>query len=402
MGSATKPRLRVIGGKTDPSQSRPSTSDTVAPEPGRLVVAHVLRSLEIGAYTQLALDLARSQRDDGDGVVVISLAGSGVAPMAKDFRAAGVPVHVVPRRSRLDTSLPVRLAMHLRKRRVDVVHTHDPVALSYGAVAGRLAGATVVHTDRGDVGVTSWPAWVRVRAARLLHGLVSVSDQGVRIANAWGMPGRTLLQCVAQAVDLERFRPDDQSRTQVRKQLGLDENAWVIGTVGHLTKPKDHASLLRAVAPMLGEDTNLLVIGAGPEIGSLRSLADGLQVREHVRFTGVRRDVPRMMAAMDTFALTSRDGNLPLVVPEAMASGLPVVGPELGSIPSVVIDGEVGHVVPLGDEQALRFRLDGLRQRREQARRMGARARRTARTRFSLDRMHREYARIYQSLLRDG
>lgn len=367
-----------------------------------LVVAHVLRSLEIGAQAQLALDLARSQREEGDGVIVISLASPAAAPMAKDFRTAGIPVHVIPRRGTVDASLPMRLAVLLRRRRVDVVHTHDPIALPYGAVGGRMAGARVVHTERGDAGTTSWPTWFRVRASRLLHALVSVSEQGLRIASNWGTGGRTVLQCVTQAVDLDRFQPDPEIRGQVRRQLGVSDDAWVIGTVGHLTQPKGHAMLLRSVAPILGEDTSLLVVGAGPERAALRDLADRLDVSEHVRFPGARRDVPRMMAAMDAFALASRDGDLPLVVPEAMASGLPIVAPATGSIPHVIIDGELGRVVTPGDESALRSSLEHLRASREEARKMGRRARSAARTRFSLDRMHREYSQIYRSLLVSG
>ena len=405
MGPGTTPRLRVVGGQlVTPANTNDSQRELrdVTGADRRLVVAHVLSNLEIGAHAQLALDLARAQRDDGDGVIVISLSSPSPAPMAGDFRAAGIPVYIVPLRGRLDTSLPVRLALLLRRRRVDVIHTHDPLALPYGAVAGRMAGATVVHTERGDRGVTSWPAWFRVRASRLLHGLVSISEQGVRLANAWGVEGRTLLQCVAQAVDLDKFQPDDESRHQVRRQLGLDDNTWVIGTVGHLTKPKEHAMLLRAVAPLLDDDTSLLVVGAGSEQASLRRLADRLKIGNHVRFPGARRDVPRMMAAMDVFALSSRDGILPLVVSEAMAAGLPIVAPAMGSIPDVVVDGEMGHTVRPGDEQALRESLNGLRSARDESKRMGRRARRAARTRFSIHRMNREYTRIYRSLIDAG
>lgn len=392
MGPAFRPRLRVIRGDAREVAAKDTGSE-------RLVIAHILGSLDIGAHAQLAFDLARAQQRGGDGVMVVCLASSLSPKMAAELRSVRIPVYLVPRRSRIDTSLPLRLARVLRRRRVNVVHTHDAVALPFGAVAGRLAGATVVHTERGDGGVTSWSSWVRIQASRFLDGLVSVSERGVQLANLWGMGGRTLLKCVAQAVDLETFRPDMGSREQVRRQLGLDENTWVIGTVGHMTRPKDHALLLRAVAPLLGDGTSLVLVGSGPEQTALRSLAHQLEVGEHVRFPGARRDIARMMSAMDTFALASRDGDLPLVVSEAMATGLPVVAPDTGSIPRVVVDGETGWVVPPGDEAALRDSLNNLRGSKDQARRMGLRARRVAQTRFSLDRMNREYSRIYRSLI---
>jgi glycosyltransferase involved in cell wall biosynthesis len=389
MGPATKPRLRVIGGPLP-------SGDALRP---KLVIAHVLRNLDIGAPAQLALDLARSQRADGDGVLVVSLASAPSFRMAPDFRAAGIPVHILGRHARIDTTLPLRLALLLRKRRVDLVHTHDATALLVGVVAGRMAGATVVHSERGDGGLASWSAWAKVKATRLLDGVVSMSDRGARMAKAWGTGGHTLLRNVAQAVDLERFRPDTAIREQVRRQLGIQGDDWVIGTVGNLTKSKAHELLLRAAAPLLGKGTSLIVVGAGPEKASLRALAHQLGVADHVRWPGARRDVARMMAAMDTFALTSMDGDLPLVVSEAMAVGLPVVAPAMGSIPSVVVDGETGWVVPPGDMDALRSTLFEARQSEHQSRRMGARARRVAQTRFSLQRMHREYRRLYHSLV---
>jgi glycosyltransferase involved in cell wall biosynthesis len=110
--------------------------------------------------------------------------------------------------------------------------------------------------------------------------------------------------------------------------------------------------------------------------------------------TGRRMDVPRLIHAFDVFAMSSRTEGLPLVVPEAMAAGLPIVTTGVGGLPSVVDDQVTGLVVPV-DEQSLAAALAALEADRERARAMGARGRTAALARYSYDRMVDAYLAVY-------
>src|SRR5262245_10609091 len=114
-------------------------------------VAHVLSSFGMGGQERVAYDLAVSQLRAGWRVTALSLAPPPDGPLAAEFAAAGAQVERVARpRPGVDPILIARLARWLRRHRVDLVHTHNRMALIYGAPAGRLAGAAVVHTKHGN------------------------------------------------------------------------------------------------------------------------------------------------------------------------------------------------------------------------------------------------------------
>jgi len=110
--------------------------------------------------------------------------------------------------------------------------------------------------------------------------------------------------------------------------------------------------------------------------------------------TGRRMDVPHLLPAFDVFALSSRTEGLPLVVPEAMAAGLPIVTTAVGGLPDVVDDGETGVLVPV-DEAMLSAALGRLVAAPERARAMGEHARRVALERYSAERMVDAYLELY-------
>jgi glycosyltransferase involved in cell wall biosynthesis len=105
-------------------------------------------------------------------------------------------------------------------------------------------------------------------------------------------------------------------------------------------------------------------------------------------------DVPRLVHAFDVFVLPSKTEGLPLVVPETMAAGPPIIATAVGGLPGVVDDGVTGQLVPV-DEQALGVALARLAQDRELARAMGREAREVALARYSYDRMVDAYLEFY-------
>ena len=359
-----------------------------------LRIAHVLPSFGVGGQERVALDLARTQLAEGHDVRVISLAPPPDGPIAAELRAAGVMSETVPKRGpRLDPTLPLRLALRLRRAHVDVVHTHNPLALIYGALAGKLAGAGVVHTKHGENLDSARQIVLRRAAARLVDAFVAVSETTAEHARATRDVDPRKLRVIPNGIDLGRFAPDGRARAEVRRELGVPEGAWVVGTVGRLVDLKNQALLLRALAPT---GQHVVVGGDGPERASLERTIRELGVGDRMHLAGQRADVPRLLAAFDVFALPSTSEGLPLVLPEAMAMALPVVATRVGGVPQVVDDGVTGFLVASRDEAALREHLVALAADPARARAFGARARELALERYSLDRMWAGYRAIYQ------
>jgi glycosyltransferase involved in cell wall biosynthesis len=352
-------------------------------------IAHILSSFGMGGQERVALDLAARQRARGDGVITLALAAG---PMRADFAAAGVDTRVVDKPDGLSPSVIGRLAWILRQERVDVVHTHNPQALIYGAPAARLAGAAAIHTKHGANPDNARRVALRRLAARLCRFYVAVSPLTAEVAEKNREAPRSRMRVVENGIDLSRFGPSPIAGAEVRAELGIPLDAFIIGTVGRAAPEKNQALLLRASLPLIARGAWLVVAGDGPELPSLRAAAP-----RGALFLGARRDTPRLYAAFDVFSLSSHTEGLPLVLPEAMASGLPVVSTAVGGIPTVISEGETGLLTPPGDERALTGALSSLFEDRARAQAMGAAARAWALARYDAARMVADYDTLYRA-----
>jgi glycosyltransferase involved in cell wall biosynthesis len=139
-------------------------------------------------------------------------------------------------------------------------------------------------------------------------------------------------------------------------------------------------------------------LGEGPEEEGLRALAGQLGLAAHVTLAGVCRDVPRALAALDIFALSSRSEGMSNAILEAMAAGLPVVATDVGGNPECVVDGATGFIVPSGDDESMAERLGLLVGRPEDAVAMGAAGRARAEALFDVEAMVRRTMELYDAL----
>jgi len=363
-------------------------------------VAHILSSFGIGGQERVAFDLAVSQQRAGCRVTALSLAPPPDGPLAAEFLAAGIAVDRVARpRPGVDLMLIVRLARWLRRHEVELVHTHNRMALIYGAPAARLARAAVVHTKHGNNPKGGTRLLAGNLAARCVDAFVAVSPETAAFARKRSEVDERRLLVIPNGIELGRFHPAPEARDRIRRELGIDPAAWVVGTVGRIAPEKNQALLVRAMAPLLGPALHLVIAGDGPLLPAVTALVAELGVAAFVHLLGARRDVPDVLNALDTFVLSSDTEGLPLVVLEAMATGLPVLSTRVGGVPTVLDDGETGFLVPIGDAAALRDRVARLHRDPTASRACGERARAAAITRFSAARMQRDYLDLYTRVL---
>lgn len=364
--------------------------------PEKLSIAHVLGSLHVGGGERVALLLAQRQLAEGHRVIAVSFEQPPQGPLFVEFARAGVEVHTVPKRPGFDATLPPRLYALFRELRPDVVHTHNPPPQIYAIAPARLAGARVVHTKHGPHPEAPYLLWLRRRGASLAFRFVAVSPMTAEFAREIHECPEDRLRIVQNGTDLDRFHPDPEARESLRAELGVGEDVVLVGTVGRMAAVKNHPLLVRAAAPLLGPKMHLAIAGGGPEAARTRALVTELGLDAFVHLVGEIRDVPRFLAALDVFALSSDTEGLPLSITEAMGVSLPVVATTVGGVPKVVLEGETGLLVPPRDEPALREALRSIAADPERRARMGKRAREVALDRYSAERMAREYMQLYR------
>jgi glycosyltransferase involved in cell wall biosynthesis len=360
-----------------------------------LRIAHVLSSFGMGGQERVALALAGAQVDLGHDVAAISLAPLPHGPIAGELRARGVKVYSVPKGAAFDARAVVRLAELVRETDVDVVHTHNPQPLAYGAPAGRLARSAVVHTKHGVNPDGGRRLWLRRIGGHLAHAYVAVSEATSEVARRNHECPASRLRVIPNGIDLAAYCPDHTARLAVRAELDVPADAILVGTVGRVSVEKDHALLVRAIGPLLGPRLRLVIVGDGPAMPEVREAA--ADRAPWVILAGMRADVPRVLSSLDVFVLSSRSEGLPLALVEAMASGLPVVATGVGGVAEVLDGGRAGLLVPPRDEHALRARVSELIGDHCAATELGARARTRARH-YDARRVVDAYMDLYRSV----
>jgi len=354
-------------------------------------IVHVVQGLGIGGQERLVIHLSEelARRGHEPAIVTLSLGG--------ELRAEthGVPVYDVPGGAGADLSLVARLACLLQAQRAEVLHTHNPAPMLHAVPAALIARvARRVHTKHGANRYGRRSLWAARALVRTLHAVVAVSSQTADVARSKERVPENRLRVVQNGIPLQPYHPDARAGLRVRAELGIAPDAFVIGSVGRLVVEKDYPLLLRAVGHLLSERVHLVIVGEGEARGEIERAIPAQRSR-YVTLTGVRRDIPSVLASFDLFALSSRTEGLPLAVPEAMASALPVVATSVGGLPSVV-PSTCGVLVPPGDEADLARTIGGLVRDPARARSLGAAAREHALARFSIERMADDYERIYR------
>jgi glycosyltransferase involved in cell wall biosynthesis len=355
-------------------------------------IVHVVQGLGIGGQERLVIYLSQELARRGHEPVIVTLSLGG------ELRAEahGVPVYDVPRGGGADVSLIARLAHLLHARGADVVHTHNPSPLLHAIPAALLARVRRrVHTKHGANRYGRRGLWAARALVRTVHAVVAVSSQTADVARSKERVPESRLRVVPNGIPLRPFHPDAQASSRVRAQLGIRPDAFVVGSVGRLVAEKDYPLLVRAVAHLLSERFRLVIVGDGDARAEIERAIPADRAR-YVTLTGVRRDIPAVLAAFDLFALSSRTEGLPLAVPEAMACALPVVATAVGGLPSVV-PATCGVLVRPGDEAELARTIGALARDRTRVRSLGESARSHALARFSIERMVDDYERIYRA-----
>ncbi len=307
------------------------------------------------------------------------------------------------RRNALDFGVVEELARTIRRREVDVVHTHSWGTVLEGWAAARIGGAAhVVHGEHGTLEMRATniavQRWLWRRAERLLAVSCELAD---RMATGIGVP-RHLIDVIPNGVDVDRF--GWLSRADARATLSLPADAFVVVAIGRLVPVKNHALLLDAAREMkrVGVRAQFLVAGDGPLRPELAARVAAENLQGMVHLLGHRRDTPTLLAAADVFALASRSEGMSNTILEAMAARRPVVATRVGGNPELVVDGLTGMLVSPDTGSALADALARLMNDRTLAGQMGRDGRVRVETHFSIGTMVARYTDMYESVTGRG
>jgi glycosyltransferase involved in cell wall biosynthesis len=375
-------------------------------------VAHVITGLSIGgAETMLLKLLTHSDRGVFAHRVYTLLSPAG--PLAGAVRDLGVPVREIGMGRGIPNPAKVfQLARWLREDPPDLVQTwmyHADLVGGLAAGLSRLPLPVLWNIRNGTLDAersrrrTRWIVKVCARlSSRLPDAIISCSHAALRIHTAAGYDA-TRFHVIPNGFDLGAFQPNPKARVALRQELGIPEQAPVIGLIGRFDPQKDHQTFIEAAGRLHASMANVHFVLCGRDVTrtnpELMRWIDAARVTAVCHLLGQRTDMPAVTAMLDVASSSSSYGEaFPNTVGEAMACGIPCVVTDVGDSAQIV--GDTGRVVPPRNPQALSDAWADLMGRGAQYRQeLGVRARERVSQNFSIGRVARSYEETYRRVL---
>ena len=367
-----------------------------------------MADLWAGAEVQLAI-LLRSLAKLADLEVSAILFNAGW--LAQELHDAGVRTHVILEAERNPLSILRELSDYFRRNQVDVLHTHkykDNILASLASIGHGVPYR--VRTVHGAPEPFAGLQAFKMTAYGVLDGLVNRWGVDRLLAVSFALRGLLVerfgidkVTCIHNAVDVDRIRVSTDL-LNLRKELGLDQHDFVIGTMGRLHPVKGLDVFLRAARIIKdhGKRAKFIIAGDGPVRGQLQGLTQQSGLAREVMFLGHRSDGNNILGLMDLFVLPSLSEGIPLVLLEALALARPVVATAVGGIPEVVEHQISGLLVTAGNPDDLAKGCLAMMDDPALAQRLGHAGRKRVEEAFSADVMAENVANVYRTLVCTG
>lgn len=394
--------------------------ETAAPRPIR--IARVITRLGVGGAA-LHVALLTKYLDAGEFETRL-FAGKPTKSEGDMLQLRGetaIHPHILPHLRR--DAAPARdlralrdLTRQFRRFKPDLVDTHLSKAGFLGRLAAKIAGVPSVHTFHIDIfGGYAWKPlerelYLRLEriAARWTTRLICLSDElGTEILSR-GIGTKAQFRTIALGLDLDAFEPIPQkmkqARIALRRELGLPEDALLIGHISRLAPVKSvktfvqAADILRKTHP----EITFLVIGEGESRARLEALARQLHLGETLRFLGVRADIPNLNLALDVVALTSLQEGTPISIIESLAAARPVVANDVGGVSRLIEHQKTGLLTPSDSPESVARALQLLIKNPQLAAELGRSGREKVCREFEVSRMIAEHRALYLEVLRES
>ena len=364
-------------------------------------ILHLIDTGGPGGAESVFLDLASGLRV-GNLTSIAAVGRDGW--LAGQVRARGLTPLIFPAQGSVNLGYLKRIVRTLREHDVQLVIAHLFGAAIYASLAGRLTGVPVISVLHGQSDLADrerFAAAKRFIVARGSARVVFVSeglrqDLQSRLKLA---PDKTAV--IENGIDMSRLLPADEGR--LKQSLGLSPNAFLVGAVGNLRKPKGYDTFLRAAQRVRQRhpEARFVIVGDtnGGLLPGLESLRAEFGLQDCVQFLGLRSDVPQILAGIDVFVSSSYTEGFSLALVEAMASGKAAVATRSGGPERILEHERTGLLVPPRDADALAEAIGRMSDASLRTT-LGHAARAAMTERYSSARMLRDYEALASSLVR--
>ncbi len=383
--------------------------DTVNQPARKYRIVYVIDGLSMGGAERLMVPILKHLSRIDFEPHVCALQSKDGNPMAEEIRSLGIRVDCLDIKRLRDLNVLPKLTGYLKDIDADLVHTQLEFANILGNVSAkliRLPSVCTIHVLPSLEVKTKSKFHQKLEWFVLRHfcdQVISVSEEARQYHLDISGAAPDQVTTIYNGIDLSHFASLDRQRerTEVRAELGIPADAKLLTTVAVLRPLKGIQFMIRALPGILAShpDIYYLIIGNGTHHEALMEEVRKADVGKQVIFAGMRKDVPRLLAASDIFVLPTLTEALPTVLAEAMAARLPIVASRVGGIPEMVIDEQNGCLVEAEDVDALASACNHLLGDAGKRTSMGAKGWEIVQRKFSIQRQVEELKQLYLSQL---
>ena len=306
-----------------------------------------------------ALLIARELQERGHEVTLLCVPRT---TLLKEAYAAGLPSVGLLRDDRQAFSTIKDLSKLLKGYSYDIVHTYLSHDLWWLVPAMKLSSshAKLFLTKEVASGVKKTDPIHRILYGRL-QGIFAISNYIKGSVINTCPVSESQVYIVPPGIPLDEFDPALYDKNVVRKELGISADKFLVGMIGRMSPGKGHEEFFKAAKLIIKEskaDFHFLVVG-GASYGEneyelqLKNLVHELDLDSVVQMAGFRKDIPRIMSALDMLAFPSHEESFGITITEAMAMKVPVVASGNAGVLDIVVDGSTGMLVPPKDHESL-------------------------------------------------
>ncbi|MCH2244477.1 MAG: glycosyltransferase [Crocosphaera sp.] len=362
-----------------------------------------------GAEMMLYKLLDRINREQFDPFV-ISLTYEGESQISQRISDLDIPIYLLNINSKQEILQAIwRLINLVRKIQPDIIQGwmyHANLAAQFASLLTFQSVPTVwnirhsVYSLKYEKSTTATIIKLLAKMSSFPKNIIYVSHISAKQHEKLGYQDSKSV-VIPNGFDTEVFTPSINARNGLRRELGLTENAIVIGLIARYHPMKDHDNFLSAATLLLKKfpDIHFVLVGTGvqKENSGIVSLLSDFKLTHdpHFHFLGERQDISKITAGFDIASLVSAWGEgFPNVVGEAMSCGVPCVVTDVGD--SAWIVGETGKVVPPKDPEKLaQVWQEMIELGQEKRNQLGTLARQRIIENFSLDAIVEQYEELY-------
>ncbi|MCX6743999.1 MAG: glycosyltransferase [Candidatus Parcubacteria bacterium] len=313
----------------------------------KIKIVYIINNFVLGGAERLLLDICRKLDKDKFEITVITIIGNG--PLLAEFKKLPVQIKIFQKKSKLGLGLIWQLRKLLKQIKPQIVHTHLFGGDTWGRIAAVLVGVPVIISTEHNMGENE--TWLMKKIKLILSWftvIIIAVSQGVKAysVKAEGIKAEKI-EVIYNGVDLTRFAYRGAREIEAKQIKAV--------VVGRLEEQKGHQYLIAALPKILQKYPGFIldIIGQGSLEETLKDQVKQLGLKDKVNFMGTSTEIEKILSQMDLFILPSVWEGLGIVILEAQAAGLAVLGSNVGGIKEIIKSGQNGLLFEPKDPDAI-------------------------------------------------